>query len=181
MKMRKTKLIKEKKHIVLDIDGTLIHDCSDPDDIDDYKNIYTRPYLKQFFDFCFKEYETVSIWSANPKKRIEGIISHCFKKLLPKDKKFFDIFDIKKCVKVYPPTMNMGRSQNVDKPYGYVVKPLRKFWKKHKKIGMNKTNVFIIDNTKSTYERNYGNAIPINTWEYKDKKDKELKKFNLLY
>lgn len=41
-----------KCHLVLDLDGTLVHDGN------------PRPGLSQFLEFCFDNFKTVSIWTA---------------------------------------------------------------------------------------------------------------------
>ena len=157
-------------HIILDIDGTLI-------DGNGYQ-VYPRPYLKEFFDFCFSFYESVSIWTAAGNKWYNKVYNEVFKSFLPKGKAFRFVFTEKRCVKVIDWNFieNSGSASDsggIDSRI--VIKPLLKVWKKHKY--MTRHNTLIVDDTPYTYSRNYGNAIPIRTYKKKNvQEDTELLK-----
>ena len=57
------------QHIVLDLDNTLIFSTENMlserpfDHMIDNLYIYHRPYLEDFFEFCFENYRSVNIWS----------------------------------------------------------------------------------------------------------------------
>lgn len=85
------------KHIVLDLDETLIHSLSrskamqllleKPEyvgrmfaiDIPGYHSIaIKRPFLDEFLAFCFRSYATVSVWTAGTKEYAEAVVSSIF-------------------------------------------------------------------------------------------------------
>jgi TFIIF-interacting CTD phosphatase-like protein len=51
-------------NIILDLDGTLI---------DQYT---LRPYIKNFLLFCFKEFDTVSLWTSTSEQWLYQVINH---------------------------------------------------------------------------------------------------------
>lgn len=77
-------------HIVLDIDGTLIDsstnkiECVKPhfgvmnDETTYY--FYKRPYLDEFLEFCFKEFDSVSLWTAGDQFWLDNFIKNIIKK-----------------------------------------------------------------------------------------------------
>ena len=140
-------------HIILDIDGTLIDEDANP-----------RPDLKYFFDFCFNSFASVNIWTAANKEWYEYVNEKVFIKLLDKNK-FGFVWCGDRC--------SIGRNY-IDGfyPETYKTKRLRKIWKTYKQ--MNKNNTLILDDTPKTYSLNYGNAIPIPTFENNNMKDDML-------
>jgi hypothetical protein len=121
-------------NIVLDLDGTLgSEDC-------EWGGTPTaRPFLEPFLGFCFKEFQTVSIWTAAPLTWVSVYRKDVFPAAYP----FSLIFTEDHCDQKYR-------------------KPLRKLWKF---AGFSKHNTIIVDNTSKTYQQNYGNAIPIKTYQ----------------
>ena len=148
-------------NIILDVDGTLV-------DGDGY-NVWSRPFLKEFIEFCFATFITVSIWTAASEDWYQLVYQSTLKALLPPNKSFLFVFTGNRCVsetdwdaiesgEFYPRTIS--------------VKPLSKVWRKFKQL--NRHNTLILDNTCTTYSRNFGNAIPIETFERQDTTDREL-------
>ena len=132
-------------HIVLDVDGTLI----------DEDSLAIRPYLKEFFDFCFNHFDSVNVWTAMGSERYSLVHQRCFEKLLG-DKSFGFVYTAERC--------SRGRANlEMDQVVRPVVKRLRKVWRK-KSNGLTKHNTIIVDDTKSTYQENRGNGVPIRTF-----------------
>lgn len=139
------------KILILDIDGTLIGDNDG--------NIYPRPHLKTFLDFCFKKFKHVSIWTAADKSWADKVMA-AIKKHMPENQEFYFIWAGDKCT--YSLVKNAEDGEFYSK---YTkIKTLKKVWRKYKHI--NKYNTLIIDDTPETYCKNYGNAIPIKTYIY---------------
>lgn len=153
-----------KKHIILDIDGTLI-------DSDDY-HIYPRPYLHEFFEFIFDKFETVSIWTASSQYWYNKVYETVFKKLIPHGKSFFFTWFGNRCnYKIINPQDCYGLPIKIKK--------IKKVTKKYKFI--KKKDLLIIDDAPETYSCNYGNAIPILSYNKSNENDDKLKRvINLL-
>lgn len=135
-----------KLHIWLDMDETLLVDNA------------ARPYLKEFLAFCFTHFKSVNIWTAASLEWYSHAFTETLKSALPISyTEFNHVWCGNRCVQItnykaiadgdwYPPRLN--------------IKPLRKVWKRFHQ-DMNRRNTLIVDNTRATYQRNYGNAIPI--------------------
>lgn len=148
-------------HLILDIDGTLISD--------DMPIIF-RPYLAEFLMFCFKSFETVSIWSAASENHVKSIADQ----ILPKDCQWLFIRHSKHCHKKY-----YLSEFDFDGSYMNLIveKRLRNIWKcsKFRNLGIKRENTIIIENTPSICAKNYGNAIYVKTFEG-NLEDRELMK-----
>lgn len=162
-----------KKLLILDLDETLISSTNDKpisfdfsfilEDITYYVNI--RPKLNIFIDFCF-EYFSVAIWSAGEEDYVNKIIKYIFR---DRQKQLLFIWSERKCTKIVK-TYNFYNQSIIR------IKKLQKIWKKYKGI-FDKTNTLIIDDTPSTYMKNYGNAIGIKQFDVdNDEKDTEFER-----
>jgi hypothetical protein len=145
----------KRLHIILDMDGTLI----DSDGI----NIYCRPRLKKFLNYCFNTFKSVSIWTAASQAWYNVVYNNCFKKILRKNK-FNIVYTELDCTDKfkYSDEMFEYNSSNLK-----TIKSLKKLWR-NKSTGMNRNNTLILDDTHETYQENYGNAIPIPTYNVKN-------------
>lgn len=152
------------KHLILDIDGTLISDSSTEN------NIIIRPYLKYFLQYAFDKFKTVSIWTAASKDWADTIYNNILKPNMPNNKDFTFIWDRKKCTqKSHKRAIMEGDFY----AHPIIVKELKKVWKH---FGfMNKDNTLILDDTPNTYTDNYGNVIPISTYIDNENDDHLLK------
>jgi hypothetical protein len=139
-------------YIILDLDGTLI---SEPQKASD--KIVSRPYLKEFLTFCFKNFECVSIWTAADYGWYSAVYNGILQPILHEIKAEFDfVYTRLNCKVIY------DHDPDTPFPESIYIKPLKKLWKKKK--GYTKGNTIIIDDTPHTYRMNYGNAIPITTF-----------------
>ena len=88
------------KVLILDLDHTLIHSVDPKEDIFDKPafalhlseksiyNIYKRPFLEEFLNFCFEKFDRIIIWSAGTLDYVEGILTHCRLPVLEQEKLF---------------------------------------------------------------------------------------------
>lgn len=131
-------------HLILDLDGTLI---------DDQGACQARPYLKEFLDFCFTTFETVSIWTTASRLWFNHIYQ-----LLLAPRVFTFVYCEDRC------TTLLDRDVDTLFPESIQIKPLKKVFQ-NRSLPHSKNNTFMVDDTPETYCRNYGNAIPITTFQ----------------
>ena len=138
--------------MVLDIDGTLINENNDPNNW----SVVSRPYLEEFLYYCFTSFETVSIWTAATKEWFNYVDETILKPIRRKYNlpNFFLVWTSERC----------SYKKDIFTSTRFSIKRLRKLWKK-KKWGLTKYNTLILDNTPRTYIENYGNAVPIPTFD----------------
>lgn len=72
--------------LILDLDETLIS-----------FDISPRPYLKDFLEFCFNNFKTVSIWTASNNFHFNFVYNKILKDLLPAEKSFYFVWYRKHC------------------------------------------------------------------------------------
>ena len=171
-----------KPHIVLDIDGTLIsHSLKCDGDIDDIvcklvdQVVYVkkRPYMDIFLDFCFNNFESVSIWTAAQKNWLDIVLSVVIDKK-HSDRFMFTYFgDSYEINRYYSVNWNLCVRSTI-----FCAKKLEDIWtcEKWKKKGITEKNLVIVDDTPESYSCNVDNAIPIKRFQYRDSFDNELLK-----
>jgi TFIIF-interacting CTD phosphatase-like protein len=106
-------------HLFLDLDGTLVHSGG----------AIARPHLHEFLGFCFKSFDTVSIWTAASSQWW----SHCYNQLMSQYK-FTNVYTDKDCEFLV-----------VDGSV-ITVKPLHIIWKRSKGIITSQNSIIIDDN-----------------------------------
>lgn len=154
-------------NIILDMDGTLIDD--------DGLGI-PRPHLKDFLLYCFKTFNSVSIWTNASDYWYQEVYNKILKPILEKGNyNFYLVFTHNRS------TLTTNKYYHNDycglESRLKYIKPLRKIW--HAKTlypNFNKHNTLIVDDTYHTYQSNYGNAIPIPTYYPNNKNDNYLLK-----
>lgn len=150
-----TTIVINKKHIVLDLDGTLICDDSMSTDVVGM----ARPHLEKFLHFLFTDprVASVRIWTIASREWWDQVYRSIIKPLLPNGKNFVDIWTGSDKIRRF--------TLKYDFEYQIMakIKPLKKYWRR-KSNHMNKKNTIIIDNTSSTYLHNRGNGIAISTY-----------------
>lgn len=152
-------LQKSDLHLILDMDQTLI-------DTDEKYNIFPRPYLKDFLNFCFEYFQSVSIWTVASKEWFNEVNA---KILYPWKFKF--VWCGRHTIK--QPNYNSSFTatiNNSDNP----IKNLKKIWRSFK--DMTRENTFIVDDTESTFSKNPGNGIIIPKFKYTNIDDNYLNK-----
>lgn len=108
----------------------------------------TRPYTKEFLQFCFAYFKVVAVWSAGKAKYVESIVDHLFADL-PQPHVIFTYDDIEKGDKIIKPLSKMYQYDDFTRKY------------------MNASNTFILDDNNSTFSKNKGNAIHIPAYDPK--------------
>ena len=87
------------KAVILDLDHTLVHAVHPKEDVLKEQaftftpakkpyNVYKRPFLDEFMEFCFQTFDKVLIWSAGTEDYVEGILANCNIPILRKKKLF---------------------------------------------------------------------------------------------
>lgn len=156
------------EHLVLDLDGTLIHSML-PDEITELTPgeehpesvvfrikrskgeyiVFGRPYIKQFLRFCFDKFKTVSVWTAGTRQYALQIVD--------------SLFETK-------PTLLWTRSDCACMQ-GYLIKPLDQM---AIALGTKIENVKVLDDTVTTFCLNVGRGLHIRSWSYLQTEDKHL-------
>jgi len=180
----------QKKLLILDIDGTLIfaeekaklihmqvkqhyHFELDGGSI----LVWKRPDIDEFLEWCFEHYD-VGVWSASGSEYVHSVLTHIIADHLRSKVKF--IWTSIRCTRKY-------QQQSLDISMPITIKRLKKLWRRKKSgsynpdsVGSyNRRNTLIVDDTPTTYQKNYGNAIPITSYTG-SLRDSELKRVKRL-
>jgi TFIIF-interacting CTD phosphatase-like protein len=183
----------DKKLLILDLDGTLLHCLEVPNLIFDLSpeeptNPYSscpeknedsftirgrlfwlrrRPYLDEFLRSLSSFGYELAIWTASDPTYAFAVIH----RIWPNDIPLKFIWTFSQC-DLMP--VSFSRQQKPSERKFLIRKDLRKVWR-HKSWGYNKCNTLILDDTPSTYSQNYNNAIPIKSY-LGESDDTELKR-----
>jgi hypothetical protein len=175
--------VNKKKHIVLDLDGTLIDEYATG--VKNNHEIIARPHLKEFFHFLFNDprIASVRIWTNASRQWWDEMYAGVISSHLPNNGENVIKFDFDEIwTSSDRPSKHFVYRYCHERQRMLSVKPLRKYWQRKKKTTttttttvnrMTRENTLIIDNTRETYMLNYGNAVPITTYAG-DSKDIEL-------
>jgi len=132
------------------------------------EEIFKRPFLGEFIEYCFARFKNVAIWTAAGEYWANEVIQHILKK---KISDFAFVFTANRC------TRKTISSITSFYPERITIKPLRKVWRaKYRELGFNRENTLIIDDTPATCNENYGNAIYIPTFSVWQSKDNYLQR-----
>jgi RNA polymerase II subunit A small phosphatase-like protein len=146
--------------LVLDIDETLVYSTTTPlayppdFAVFDF-DIYKRPHLDTFLETCASWFP-IAIWTSAGDDYTISVLEH----ILPKGLQPIFVFTCQRCV--------IRPCYGEDQPY-FFIKPLNKVVK----YGYPLDRIIIVDDSPETYQRNYGNGIPIAKYEG-DRDDEEL-------
>jgi hypothetical protein len=150
-----------KFHLILDIDGTLVHTVAqhegmifgepDYEDFDLHLCSYKRPGLDTFVNFCFAHFQSVSLWTAGTQEYAEFIA----RSIVPKGFQFLFVLSRVHC-----------RDHPVHE--GSLVKELNDIWTSDiaKTFNVSEENTLIIDDNEDYCYSNPKNAIVVKTWKY---------------
>jgi hypothetical protein len=153
--------------------------------------VFLRPHVIDLLVYCFNHFTSISLWTAaserwltsiatfltvriNERKQQEMIPSLQVISQQKKEEKaqyyqFTLLWGSKRCRHrkylthdMYLNVFSMTR-QNI-------TKPLKKIWRavSRRSLGFSRHNTLIIDDTSSTYKDNYGNALPMPSFNIKD-------------
>lgn len=158
-------------NLVLDMDSTLISNFG--------SNINPRPYLQPFLTFCFKNFKSVSIWTAADTVWFSAVNHVLFQPLMKhisqtigKECKFRFVY-----VRPQGTIKYVIRPEYHFAPQPIFVKELRKLWSNRLKFpDFTPHNTLIVDDTPETFSQNYRNAIHIPAFAYSNSQDHELLK-----
>lgn len=156
------------EHLVLDLDGTLVHSVpigcifglapgeEHPETptfklrlSDGYYLVFGRPYIRHFLRFCFEKFKTVSVWTAGTRSYAEQVVEQLFEK---------------------QPRLLWTRKDCMQKD-GCQIKPLEQM---AFALGTEVANVRVLDDTMITFCLNRHQGLAIKRWSYLDTEDKHL-------
>jgi RNA polymerase II subunit A small phosphatase-like protein len=149
-----------KKLLILDIDETLIHaseqmlDRQSDFEVQPYC-VYKRPHLNEFLDFCFVHFD-VAIWTSSSKDYAHHVISH----ILTNNQRPVFLWSRERCT----------YRRNPDAYECEWLKDLKKV----KRQGYQLANVIMVDDTPAKLARNYGNLVPVKSFEGQNDNELEL-------
>lgn len=167
-----------KKILVLDLDNTLLY--SSTRKLPNYHFtvqhnrrtffVRLRPRAKSFLKKCIRSFR-LGIWSASSPVYVNQVVKKlCNHIASSADTKNFSRKDL---AFVYTDK----HCRRVKSKSGHIqyVKPLSKIYSQSK-YSVSRDDIFILDDTPSTYQKNRDNAVPIRAWWGRDGKDRELDK-----
>lgn len=157
------------QHIILDVDNTLLYTANTKLKSSDKKEsydfminlgsgkgfVYLRPDLKEFLEFCFNRYKTVSIWTLGNSFYLESILKGLRKELkLPL--KFNIVYTYEDTPEKY--YEDIGAVMNI--------KDLNKIWEdpKYKDLNIHKNNTIFIDDRSDVLRETPGNHIEVHKY-----------------
>ncbi|RCS54014.1 phosphoprotein phosphatase [Bremerella cremea] len=151
----------EKPLLILDVDETLLFATEEPLAWQhDFRvgpyYVYLRPYLTQFWEKSRHEFE-LAVWSSSG----EDYLSAVLEVIVPAYIELLFAWSRDHCVQRLDPETKQR----------YFVKDLKKV----KRKGFNLDRVLIVDDTPRKVERNFGNAVYVNSF-FGDRNDDELVK-----
>ena len=163
--------------VVLDLDETLVHTrlvLGTPQETPDHYffgdnyNCYVvvlRPHLRRFLKEVSDNYD-IGIWTAGGTEYAQFVVS-----ILPLEVDPVFVWDDRRCVKKTVTMSHELESTTI------IIKPLAKIWRKGY---YNKFTTVVVDNTPSTFSRNYGNAIQIKDFTGDENDDGLLQTLDVL-
>jgi hypothetical protein len=156
--------------LVWDLDGTMIADTGG------VWTVQPRPNLEQALEYTFRHCAHVGVWTAASREWYDFAYERALGPILHRlGKQFAFVWCGDRCAMMRRPMADDGFSAAFDAPTK--CKPLQKFWRRQSyvaKWGVNRHNMLIIDDTPSTYRLNWGNAVPISTFDLQQPHDGEL-------
>ena len=142
-------------HLILDMDETLIWG-------DSWSGIEPRPFLQPFLQYCFENFETVSIWTAACAAWFEKINCSVFCQILTDLNAERESEESHSFFLVYT-------RQHLDFNQ---VKNLEKLWE-NEEMPHTRDNTLAIDDKQYSYEKNPNHVVLVDPWCGK-KEDDEL-------
>ncbi len=176
------------KHLVLDLDSTVIHSSQDLDELKSLK-IYSKPKNAHLRDriYSFEMVDVISTEGTGDSMRMWGVYRPHLKEFMEFAATYFEevhiwsagqhiyVYSIAECIsgKTGINFDHILTNEHCDfeektnkkgQTYSYVYKPLKKFYKSYGG-NANETNTLIIDDRDDTFSKNSGNGILISRYE----------------
>lgn len=152
--------ISERKLLILDLDETLIYATEEkserePDFIVGQYFVYKRPFLQEFLEFCFENFE-VAVWTTATKSYAEEILQT----VLQENQNLKFLWTRERCTFAF---------DEEEREHFYVKKIY-----KLRRCGQKLESVIVIDDSPNVWKCSYGNLVRVKRFEG-DEKDNELK------
>lgn len=127
------------------MDGTAISQPSNMEKLASFQP-QPRPYLPELFDYCFKTFATVSIWTGAHRCWYDYVYSTIFQHVLPSGQQFYRVITAEEHSHPVKPLSHLYDSSTTTPPFTC-------------------DNTLVVDNSDRTYILNPDNAIPIRTYD----------------
>jgi TFIIF-interacting CTD phosphatase-like protein len=148
------------KLLILDLDETLIHATeaildTKPDFVVHPYYVHKRPYLDVFLDYCLNHFE-VAVWTSSSRDYALEVVNTIF----PNVEQLAFLWSRERCTyRRNPDTYELEWLEDL---------------KKVKRKGYSLANIIMLDDTPEKLARNYGNLIPVKSFEGNDDNELEL-------
>lgn len=160
---------REKKLIILDVNGLLADVISPPPKCDKAditikrRAIFKRPFLDDFLRFCFERFD-VALWSSRSKKILDNIVDYLLGDMRCK---LLFCWDQSQCT-------NTGFKTLENKHKDLFLKELKYIWKKYEG-DYDESNTLLLDDSpyKALLNPIHSSIFP-HSYSYKDKSDNSL-------
>ncbi len=150
----------ERKLLILDLDETLIYATEEKlESASDFSVgqyfVYKRPFLAEFLEFCFENFE-VAVWTTATKFYAEKILQT----VLQENQKLKFLWTRERCTFAF----------DEEEREHYFVKKMHKLRRRGQKL----ESVIVVDDSPNVWKCSYGNLVRVGKFEG-DKNDNELK------
>jgi hypothetical protein len=147
--------------VVLDLDGTLVSKSTNDQGLP-----VARPHLERFLSYLFQNMSHVGIWTSASREWYDCVYQGVLKSIMTKiGHQFRFVWCGDRCIKRGGSSGSSYFSIESDRR---ILKPLKKLWdskRRRSEWGISRHNVLIVDDTFSTFQMNWGNAIPISAFD----------------
>lgn len=149
-----------KKLLILDLDETLVYAGEErleraPDFTVGQYFVYRRPFLKEFLEFCFENFE-VAVWTSSTRNYAEIIVENIFET----HQRISFVWACERCTICF----------DMEERDYYLEKKMRKI----RKLGYALESVIVVDDTPEKWRSAYGNLVRVRPF-FGDPDDDELK------
>ncbi len=150
----------ERKLLILDLDETLIYAAEErsecePDFIVGRYFVYKRPFLEDFLEFCFGNFD-VAVWTTAAESYAEEIL----KAILKANQKLQFLWTRRRCTLVF----------DEEEREHFFAKRMSKLRRRK----FNLESIIVVDDNPNVWKYSYGNLVRASRFEG-DENDKELK------
>lgn len=151
----------DNKLIILDLDETLIYATEEvlehhEDFVVGQYYVYKRPYLKEFIEFCFDNFE-VAIWTTSTRNYALEIV----KKVFPSPNKLKFLWARERCTNRYDAELQENY--------------LEKMMSKVRRFDYDLSKVIVVDDSPEKWRNSYGNLVRVKAF-FGEKEDNELER-----
>lgn len=150
----------ERKLLILDLDETLVYAAEEKlereaDFIVGQYFVYRRPFLDEFLEICFENFE-VAIWTSSTRNYAEKVIEN--------------IFEVKHPISFFWSRERCTIGFDMEERENFLEKKMRKI----RRLGYDLKSVIVVDDSPEKWRSSYGNLVRVKPF-FGDINDDELK------